>query len=201
MGFIKNPHSILPKKAVYMSREIILNEEDFFIPGDAKPVQVSLEHRLKLIKVGEETGIFISAGKTSPNIMSSHWGAIGTFWNRHVFILPIRQNKYTHRIIEKTRCFAVSVPYRDMRSEIINCERLSGFDVNKFEELHLHPARAKKIPAYTVSECGLFFECRVIYEADTTVGHVAKALHDDFYKDDNFHTMYFAEIIAAYENQ
>lgn len=182
-----------------MLKEIIIPDEEKLLSYDGQPVAVSPKHRVAIATARQQSGIFITCGKTFPNVMSTHWGSIGTFWNRDVFILPIRKSKFSHRIIGETKCFAVSVPAKDMRNEIIACDRLSGYDVNKFEDLHLHPSRARKIPTYTVGECGLFLECRVIYEADTTDGQIDPLLHDEMYQNGDFHTMYFAEVVDLYE--
>lgn len=159
------------------------------------------EQRRTVTEALRTSGLFISCGKETPNLMSTHWGALGTFWNRQVFVLPVRDGKLSHEVIEKEKSFAVSVPVTDMRREIMICDHLSGYAVNKFEELHLHPKRAKRIPAYVLGECGLILECKVIFAATPEGGYVDDALQAEMYADKAFHTMYFGEIVACYENK
>ena len=98
--------------------------------------------RTQLLKAIRQSGVFITCGqRDKTNIMSTHWGSLGTFWNRPVFILPVRKSKLSHALIDENGCFAISVPIKDMRNEIVICDHLSGYDVNKFESLHLHPKR------------------------------------------------------------
>ena len=183
-----------------MQRELVLTDEDKAILGENDTVTVSLQHRRALLDALRTSGVFITCGKTTPNIMSSHWATIGLFWNRDVFILPVRRSKMSHEIIDQTKSFAVSIPIKDMREQIIQCDHLSGYNVNKFEELHLHPARARKIPTYTVSECGLFFECKVIYSAnDMSPNQLDSRLKEEMYESNDFHTIYFGQIINEYE--
>lgn len=147
------------------------------------------------------SGVFVTAGQESPNVMSTHWGALGSFWNRSVFILPVRPSKRSHDLIESSQCFAISVPIKDMRNEIILCDHMSGFAVDKFEALHLHPKRAKKIPTYVLAECGLIVECKVIFSADMSREQVDPALWQDMYTGKDVHTMYFGEVVHVYENE
>ncbi|MCL2797843.1 MAG: hypothetical protein FWD58_07305, partial [Firmicutes bacterium] len=140
-----------------MKRKITLNDGDKLIAEHNPEFAVSAKHKAILLNAIKTSGVFITAGKTTPNIMSSHWGSLGVFWNRDVFVLPIRKHKMTHEIIDVTKSFAVSVPIKDMRQQIIQCDHFSGYAMNKFEKLHLHPTRARKVPTFVVGECGLFF--------------------------------------------
>lgn len=108
------------------------------------------------------TGIFVTCGRETPNIMVAHWGTMGKLWGRDVFSLPIRSTKYSYRIVSKTKSFALNVPARDMRTEISLCDTVSGFKCNKFETLNLLPKRARSIDAYVLAECGLIVECEVL---------------------------------------
>ena len=47
------------------------------------------------------SGLFVSCGKETPNLMSTHWGALGSFWNREVFVLPVREGKRSHEVIDR----------------------------------------------------------------------------------------------------
>lgn len=178
--------------------------ENFIVPEEDKKIdmtpgnKITNKQRTMLLNAIKTSGVFVSMGKKYHNVMSTHWGTIGTFWNKDVFVLPIRKSKMSHAIVDQTGCFAISVPIKDMRQEIIACDHLSGYNINKFEKLHLHPSRAKKIPCYTVSECGLFLECKVIYSGDMDFSHLDESLQNEMYSCKDFHTMYFAEILDVY---
>lgn len=124
--------------------------------------ELSAKDQTLLTNTLHETGVFVTCGLETPNIMVTHWGALGTFWGRDVFILPIRSCKYSYQIVTKSKSFALNVPTRDMRTEISLCDTLSGLKCNKFETLGLHPKRARGIDAYILGECGLIVECNVI---------------------------------------
>lgn len=180
-----------------MAKKIVITEEEKIIKPPSGAT-MSVKQRAMLLNALKNSGVFVTCGKTTHNIMSTHWGTMGTFWNKDVFVLPVRQSKLSHQIIDETKSFAISVPIKDMRKEIMACDHMSGYDINKFEKLHLHPARAKRIPTYTISECGLFFECKVIYAADMEASQLCGELYNEMYDGKDFHTMYFAEIIDVY---
>lgn len=111
--------------------------------------ELSAKDQTLLTNTLHETGVFVTCGLETPNIMVTHWGALGTFWGRDVFILPIRSCKYSYQIVTKSKSFALNVPTRDMRTEISLCDTLSGLKCNKFETLGLHPKRARHRRVYT----------------------------------------------------
>lgn len=158
------------------------------------------EQRKKLMRA-LANGLFVSCGKEHPNIMTTHWGALGTFWHKQVFVLPVRTDKYSYEVVKKSRSFAVSVPTTDMRNEIVLCEHMSGYNVNKFDALHLHPQRAKKIPAYVLSECGLILECKVLFTAAADDSCIDETLRADMYDGKEYHSMFFGEVVECYENR
>ena len=77
-------------------------------------MNITSEYRKRVTEALRSSGLFVTCGKEHPNIMSTHWGAIGTFWNRPVFVLPVRKGKLSHDLIDSHKSFAVSVPRVDM---------------------------------------------------------------------------------------
>lgn len=145
----------------------------------------------------QSTGIFVTCGKSTPNIMVTHLGTVGKLWGRNVFMLPIRSSKYSYQIVTQTKSFALNVPARDMRTEISLCDTISGFKCNKFETLGLHPKRAKSIEAYILGECGLIAECKVIA---TIPPESISTLVPDLFDTSRAHTLFVGEIVNAYKN-
>lgn len=162
------------------------------------------QQRNTLLKALSQSGVFVTSGdkdSSSSNIMSLHWGTLGSFWNKPVFVLPVRHTKFTHRLIDENRFFGVSVPYKDMRNEIIQCDHLSGHNVNKFESLNLHPKRAKDIPVYLIAGCGMYLECKVLFSAEMDPKDIDNEIAAEHYEEGNYHTLYFAEVINCYEEE
>ena len=153
----------------------------------------------KITETMNMCGLFVTCGTNPPNVMSTHWGSIGTFWNRRVFVLPVRESKLSHEIIDKTKSFAVCMPVKDMRDEIVICDHLSGFKTDKFSQLHLHPKRARQIDSYVIADCGFILECKVILSVNMEDARIDSALTRDMYEHKDFHTLYFGVILEAYD--
>lgn len=145
------------------------------------------------------SGLFVTCGKDKPNVMTTHMGALGSIWHKQVFILPVRAGKLSHEILGETKSFAISVPTTDMSQEIMLCDSMSGYAVNKFDALRLHPKRARHIPAYVLGECGLVLECKVVYTASAEGLFVDEMLKAEMYRGKQYHTMFFGEIVDCYE--
>ena len=147
-----------------------------------------------------QMGVFLVAGNNPPNIMPIHWGFLGMLWNKPVFAVPVRYSRYTNDLIEQYHEFAVSVPRKDMSTEIYRIGGNSGRDVNKFEKFHLHPGKTRKINSYIVADCGLHLECKVIFKTGMETFQIfEESVKDNFYPDKNYHTMFYGEIVDAYE--
>ncbi|MDR3318863.1 MAG: flavin reductase [Clostridiales bacterium] len=159
------------------------------------------EYLQELMSKLSATGIFVVSGNNPANVMTSHWGAYGTFWGKPMFVLPVRQSRHSHGLIDAAHEFALSVARKDMSQAIHRCEHVSGRNLDKFAYCHLHPTPCRKINTSYVSDCGLHFECRVVFK---TVMEGAQLfdlkIPDRYYKDKNYHTMFFAEILTAYED-
>lgn len=154
--------------------------------------------RIALMNALRQSGVFVTCGIRKSNVMTTHWGTMGTLWNRDVFLLPVRRSKLSHQLIRENGSFAVSVPVKDMRNEIALCDHISGFFVNKFEELRLHPKRARTVDAYVLGECGLIVECKVAAQFDLSQDTVAPWINDDMYAGKDFHTLFIGEVVDCY---
>lgn len=141
------------------------------------------------------TGVFVTCGRKTPNIMVTHTGTIGKLWGRNVFMLPVKSSKYSYRIITQTKSFALNVPAHDMRTEISLCDSISGFKCNKFETLNLHPKRARSIEAYVLGECGLIVEFNVVAAIPP---ENIKTETDDLFVAERAHTLFVGEVADVY---
>lgn len=146
-------------------------------------------------------GAFLISGNNPPNVIAINAGAIGTFFNRPVFVVPIRESAHTFTLLNKHMEFAVSIPRKDMSQTISEVHKYSGKSFEKFEELHLHPTSCKEIDTYIVNDCGLHIECKVIYRTDMVGDFIAEDIVKTHYANGVYHHFYFGEIVAAYSTK
>lgn len=144
-------------------------------------------------------GAFLVSGDEEINVMTIGWGMVGVMWFKPVFVLPVRQSRYTKNLIDKTGYFTISVPYGDnMKSAIAFCGSKSGRDVDKFQGASIKPKKAKEINSYVVDECDMYYECKVLYKTTLEKDNLLQeeAAH---YINNDMHTLYYAEIITSYK--
>ena len=147
------------------------------------------------------SGVFLTSGDSSrANTAAISWGAFGQFWNRPMAIIPIREARFTYGLILQHGVFSVSVPRKDLSKELAAAGAISGRHADKFSELHLHPAKARRINTYIVADCGLHLECRLIYRVPVTAEHFSPAIDTrNYVVPENRHSMFYGEILDLYE--
>ncbi len=150
---------------------------------------------MNAIKMG---GVFISCGTGNKiNIMDTHWGTLGRMWNRDVFVLPVRQKKYSHELISKNMSFVVNVPTTEMTTELIRCSNMSGHDTDKFKEFGFNAVPAKLVKSVGIEECAIQLECKVVYVAEMHKSKLNPTIAQDMYIDREYHTLFFGEIVRS----
>lgn len=150
---------------------------------------------LSCLDTALNSGAFLCSGD---NIMVASWGMIGVMWGKRVFVVPVRESRYTKEFLDKTCEFTISVPYpHEMKDAIKFCGTKSGREYDKWAECMLDKVKAKHVDSFVVGGCQKYFECKVIgvvpMGEDFDVSKVA-----EWYPQGDLHTFYFGEIVGEY---
>jgi flavin reductase (DIM6/NTAB) family NADH-FMN oxidoreductase RutF len=140
-------------------------------------------------------GAFLISGK-SPNVMTISWGMTGVLWGQKVFLVPVRESRYTKTKLDASDEFTISVSYDKFGKELAFCGSHSGRSCNKFQETDLFTAKAKKVDTYVVSGCDYYYECKVI--AKIPMSEEIAMKFAKLYQTRDFHTLYFGKVAAEY---
>lgn len=133
------------------------------------------------------------------NTMTIGWGSIGYIWNRPVLMVAVRYSRYTYELIEKSKEFTVSVPLeKNMKKELLICGTKSGRDIDKFKECNLTVGKGQYISTPIVNECELHYECKVVHQQTIEPALLDQSIREKNYADNDFHVMYYGEIVASY---
>ncbi|GHT84078.1 hypothetical protein FACS18947_1020 [Bacteroidia bacterium] len=165
----------------------------------------ALNYADRALKLTGENGAFLVTGKGGKNVMTIGYSAQAVMWYRSVFIVPVRENRFTHTILETDKEFTVFVPSEKMTREIILCGSKSGRDTDKFAlcGFQLLPSEAVEVPH--ISGNGFVYECRILYETNIDPDKLLdwSLVKSDYSASDAglTHTLYFAEILNAYESK
>lgn len=153
-----------------------------------------------------KTGILLTtkAGETV-NTMTIGWGKIGIEWNKPVFIVYVRETRYTKQLLEENGEFTVNIPYGTFDNKILGyCGTKSGRDTDKIRDLGLTLVESDVISVPGIRQLPLTLECKVIYKQQQDLGKMPQAVIDRFYPVidgagfRDYHIAYYGEIVNAY---
>ena len=139
------------------------------------------------------------------NTMTIGWGTLGIEWGRPIFILFVRESRYTKQMLEENGEFTINVPLGEFDKKILSyCGTKSGLDTDKIADLGLTLEDGEQISVPGIKELPLTLECKVIYKQDqdpAAIGEdVQKRYYPPFFSDDrsDYHTAYYGQILDAY---
>ena len=147
------------------------------------------------------TGIFLCVGGETENVMTIGWGGLAFYWRKNVFVAPVRPQRFTYPLLQKEMAFTLSVPAFDtMKRELTQAGTLSGRDGNKFEAIGLQtaPARTINAPVIFGPDIALTLECVVLAKNEFSVAGTDPSVVRAAYAANDFHTLFYGEIVACY---
>jgi flavin reductase (DIM6/NTAB) family NADH-FMN oxidoreductase RutF len=143
--------------------------------------------------------------KDQVNTMTIGWGTLGIEWGRPVFILFVRESRYTKQMLEENGEFTVNIPYGEYDSNVLGyCGRKSGRDTDKIADIGLTLVKSDVVSVPGIREFPLTLECRVIYRQQQDLDVLPLEIIDRFYPvaGENgfrdYHIAYYGEIVNAY---
>ena len=133
------------------------------------------------------------------NTMTIGWGTLGIEWNRPVFILFVRESRYTKQMLEENGEFTINVPLGDCDKKILSyCGTKSGRDTDKIADMGLTLEPGENVSVPGIKELPLTLECKILYSQKQENDKLPAALVDRYYAGGDFHTAFYAEIVGAY---
>lgn len=154
----------------------------------------------QIVEVLKKGAFLTTKSADTVNTMTIAWGSIGFIWGKPIFMTMVRKSRFTWSIIEKSHEFAVSVPTHDMHVALGICGTKSGRDTDKFTAASLTAQKGQKIDTPVIAGAGLHLECKIIYQQNMLPKNLSADAADKWYSDNDWHTLYFGEILAAYED-
>jgi len=130
------------------------------------------------------------------NTMTIGWATVGRIWNKPILTVLVRFSRHTHDIISKADSFTVSFSREGLlKNAFATCGTKSGRDIDKFQECGLTPAYVDDIESPYVAEGDLHFICKIVYKNTLEPELLSKEIKDTWYKDNDYHCIYFGEIL------
>jgi len=133
------------------------------------------------------------------NTMTIGWATIGHIWRKEVFMVAVRDSRYTFELIEKSSDFTVTIPTdENSKDAVMFCGTKSGRDYDKFIECGLKTCKAVTVESPIIDIPGVHYECKIIYKSVMDAANLDVKL-EKLYPAKDYHTLYFGEILACYQ--
>lgn len=99
------------------------------------------------------------------NTMTVSWGSLGIEWAKPVFVVYVREHRFTHELLEKNPEFTVSIPIGKFNRKILGIAGTkSGHNIDKIKELGVTLEDPETTTVPGIKELPLTLECRVVYK-------------------------------------
>ena len=152
------------------------------------------------VDLWKEQWLLLTAGtKEEFNMMTVAWGSIGCMWAKPFVQMVVRPQRYTHDYTEKYDTFTLCAFSKEFKKDLNYLGTVSGRDEDKLSKTGLHVMDSKIVEAPSYKEASLILECKKIYRQEMDEkGFLDSSIHDK-YPEKDYHTIYFGEILAAFE--
>ena len=154
------------------------------------------------VEIADYAGRIKSGDKV--NSMTIGWGFLGIQWAKPIFMVLVRQSRYTKKMLDETGEFTVNIPLGAIDKNILGiCGTKSGRDMDKIKELGLTLEEGETVSVPAIKELPLTLECKVIYKQDQDPDAIAPENDTRFYakgtaNEGDYHTAYYGQITNAY---
>lgn len=166
-----------------------MQQRDFFKDTDQLMARIK-KGALLTVQLGDQC-----------NTMTIGWATTGIVWQRPVFMVAVRDSRYTFGLLEKSDNFTVSIPATDdLHKAVMFCGTKSGRDYDKFKECDLQVLPSQQVATPIIDLPGTHIECRIIFKQAMDPARMDPAL-DKLYPAKDYHTLYFGEIVACYDTK
>ena len=155
-------------------------------------------------------GILLTTKKGEQvNTMAIGWGTMGVDWSLPMFIVYVRESRYTKQCLEENGEFTINVPMGELDKKIISvCGTKSGRDMDKIRELGLTLEEPIAISVPGIKELPLTLECKVLYKQQQDLSAIPEKILNRYYpveddtlhpgSDRDYHICYYGQILKAY---
>lgn len=163
-------------------------------------------HILKSLKKGV---LLTTQANGHVNSMVISWGTLGIEWNKVIFTVFVRENRFTKALLEQNPEFTINIPLDSFNKDIISvCGTQSGHDMDKIKTLGLTLESPEQISVPGIKELPLTLECKVIYKQPQHPDSIPADYQTIFYPqhvnssfhgaNKDYHTAFYGEIVQAY---
>lgn len=149
--------------------------------------------------IGDQWMLITAKKDGKINTMTASWGAMGIMWGKNVATAYIRPQRYTKEFVDSADVFTLSFFGGEQKKAMGHLGSVSGrTEPDKIDRAGLHVTEVEGYP--TFEEATLTLVCKKLYVQEMKPEcFLGTEEIERWYPDKDFHYMYMAEIIKAFE--
>ena len=128
------------------------------------------------------------------NSLTVSWGGFGELWGKDVAYLFVRKSRYTHQFLEQSDSVTLSFLDETYRESIEFIGTHSGKNLNKVEACGLAYTYDPDYDGAYIRQASYCFKMKKLYQMELAVETMPKEIKEQFYMNQDLHTMFICEI-------
>ena len=150
--------------------------------------------------IGSQWMLVTAEREGKVNTMTASWGGLGVIWNKNVAYVFIRPQRYTKEFMDSADTFSLSFYDEKYKKELGYLGSVSGRDEDKILKTGFKETHCCGTPYF--EEADLVLICKKLYTQEFKPEcFVDIEFGKSFYTENDYHTMYIAEITKALESK
>ena len=162
-------------------------------------INIEDERSLDFIyKINKETALLTAKNDLKVNTMTIAWGSVGFLWYKPIIEVYVRESRYTLEFMESSEYFSVCFFPSEYKDKLIYLGTHSGRDEDKIAKSGLTVEKCENTPYF--AEGKLVLICRKMFAQEIKAeSFIDKEALEKWYHNNDFHTLYVAEIVKVLE--
>jgi len=162
---------------------------------------------LKTLKINpfvmlkDEWGLLTAGSTEKYNTMTIAWGSLGVMWNKPIFVVVVRPQRYTKGFVDINEMFTVSFYPEEHKNALQILGTKSGRDGDKITESALTPLFTDNTIAF--EEAHTIYVCKKLHGGQPLdpAFFTDPGLDKTIYPDKDYHYYYTGEIVKVLQKQ
>lgn len=143
--------------------------------------------------IGKEWMLITAKKQDHVNTMTASWGGLGVLWGKPVAFVFIRESRYTKEFVDASNTFSLNFFAGEYKKELGYLGKVSGRKEDKIKNAGFTVVTEEETPYF--DEANTVFLCRKMAAVPIQKEHfIDMEIDTSWYQDQDYHTMYVAEI-------
>lgn len=143
--------------------------------------------------IGKDWMLITAQNNNKVNTMTASWGGLGVMWNKNVAYIVVRPQRYTKEFLDSSPTFSLTFFDSSFKKQLSYLGKVSGKNEDKIKNAGLTITQSDEVPYF--EEANLAIICKKLYAQEFKPEcFIAEELPGQIYPQNDYHTLYIAEI-------